>query len=305
MNRVVRRLLGSVALTRGTRALYRVPGYSSLVRAARRRVVGRAGGIAQTRSGYPVWVDEQTYDFVVPYLREEYEPDLSRLLTGLLAAGDVFVDVGANAGHFSLLAAPIVGGSGEVWALEPDPLAFHALDRNVAAGGHRNVRCLNVAVAAREGTVTLFRSGFGGGMNSLISSPESAGRDPVEVRAAPLESLLDGRPVRGIKIDVEGAEQEVLAGARRLVAPGSDTWVIVEWRPWFLEEWGGGDAAAPLRTLRELGLSVYVIEEEALGLSEISETGAEFAREANYNLLAVRAGGSAELTALELAPLRR
>ena len=300
MSSFVHRVLGSAALTRATRTLYRVPGYGAVIRVARRRVIARSRGVVASRSGYPVWLDEQTYDFVVPYLREEYEPELSRFVSGLLGPGDVFVDVGANIGHFSLLAAPVVGSDGEVWALEPDPLAFHALQRNVEVGGHENIRALNIAVAAEEGTVTLFRSGFGGGMNSLISSPESVGREPVEVRAVPIDALVD-HEVRGIKVDVEGVEATVLAGMRAVIARSPEAWVIVEWRPWFLDKWAGGDASSPLRALRQLGLRSYVIDaDEELSLRDVSETGEEYAQNRNYNVLGVRAGSDVERLALEL-----
>ncbi len=293
-------MLGSAALTRATRAFYRMPGYAAVVRRARRRVVARSTGMVVSRSGYPVWLDEDTYDFVVPYLREVYEPELSRFVTGLLRPGDVFVDVGANIGHFSFVASPVVGDGGEVIAIEPDPLAFHALQRNIGAGGYRNIRAVNAAVAAEEGSVTLYRSAFGGGMNSLISSPESAGREPVEVRAAPLDALVQGG-ARGIKIDVEGAEAIVLAGMEEVIARSPEAWVLVEWRPWFLAQWADGDASSPLPALRRLGLRPYVIDaDHELRLQRVSETGAEYTQTRNYNVLGVRADSEVERLALEL-----
>ena len=77
--------------------------------------------------------------FVSRRIREEgiWEPYETSLLLSMLRPGDVFVDVGANIGYFSVLAASVVGDDGAVFAFEPDPDNFRLLRRNVALNGQQ------------------------------------------------------------------------------------------------------------------------------------------------------------------------
>lgn len=78
-----------------------------------------------------------------------YEPQETRVCAHVLRPGSVFVDVGANWGYFSLVAAGLVGAAGRVVALEPEPRLFERLSSNVAMNGLRIVRPLQLAAPAR------------------------------------------------------------------------------------------------------------------------------------------------------------
>ena len=94
-------------------------------------------------------------------LREEgiWEPYETALLMSLLRPGQVFVDVGANIGYFSLIAARLVGDGGAVYAFEPDPLNFRLLQASVASNGlTRRVHAVSAALAAKEGEGLLYLS---------------------------------------------------------------------------------------------------------------------------------------------------
>jgi FkbM family methyltransferase len=128
------------------------------------------------------------------------------------------IDVGAYVGTFALGLAKAVGRDGAVLALEPQPDAFRELQM-VTAG--TQVRALNVAASDREGFASL------GVPLDAASDPArqraSLGGDASarswEVRLARLDDLVDGSmPVSVIKIDVEGHERQVLAGAERVLA---------------------------------------------------------------------------------------
>lgn len=72
-----------------------------------------------------------------------------------LKPGDVFVDVGANIGYFSLLASKLVGPGGRVVAIEASPEVFDLLRRNLELNKAHNVRAVNVAISDREGSLQL------------------------------------------------------------------------------------------------------------------------------------------------------
>lgn len=135
-----------------------------------------------------------------------------RFMQDYLAAGDTMVDVGANIGLYTLSAASVPGV--HVLCLEPGSTAFTRLMANISLNAlHDRVTAHRLA-AGRWDDVALL-STERGPMNSIVS----AGAEPVEkITVAPLDSLVAEEPVALVKIDVEGHELEVLAGAVGLIA---------------------------------------------------------------------------------------
>ncbi|GJG89033.1 hypothetical protein tb265_42140 [Gemmatimonadetes bacterium T265] len=154
------------------------------------------------------------HDFIASriYYFGVWEPNLTSLLMRRLAPGDVFVDVGANMGYFSLLASRLVGDAGGVVAFEASPATYAVLAEDVAMNRATNVRAVNVAVSDRPGTLALY-SGPSDNRGATSLHAERGGRFEANVRAAPLLDLLEPEErarVRLMKIDVEGAELPIL-----------------------------------------------------------------------------------------------
>lgn len=154
--------------------------------------------------------------------RGEWEPVEWSWIATALRTGDVFVDVGAHHGTYTVKAARVVGDTGRVIAVEPNPASVERLRKNIALNGLSNVTVVEAACGDRKTVATLFfASGRNTGMTSLSaetakrSGPAggSAGR---EVRVEPLDEILvpySGRRISVIKVDTEGAETMVLRGA--------------------------------------------------------------------------------------------
>ena len=137
-------------------------------------------------------------------------PDMAFVLH-LLRAGEGFADIGANAGSYTVLAGKVVGA--RVHAVEPDAEALEALAGNIALnriGGSVTVH--PVALAEHNGTLR-FTKGRGT-MNRAAGSGEGG---VVAVSARRADELLAGQAVVACKIDVEGGEEGVLAGAGGLL----------------------------------------------------------------------------------------
>ena len=153
-------------------------------------------------------------------LRDWVEPEL-RQLQRLLSPGDVFIDVGANVGLYALKAARLVGPTGRVLALEPGTEAHGHLTANLALNDFGWAEAMKVAASDRAGEAVLHHVPLGNDPQafSLIANDRAEAGETVETLT--LDSLVErcglGR-VDLIKIDVEGAEPLVIAGAKSLLA---------------------------------------------------------------------------------------
>ena len=174
---------------------------------------------------------------------------IHRLLDRFATPGATVVDVGANIGYNTVHAARRVGARGSVIAIEPTPDNLDVLRRNVAAAQLVNVTVRPVAAGSAACTRDLFVRGAVSAVNSFF--PESCYSFVTEVLRVPVlpaDELVDGHAAV-VKIDVEGAELDVLEGMPRLLrAPGAA--LIVEWHP-LLQRLAGYAADALPRWLLE------------------------------------------------------
>jgi FkbM family methyltransferase len=204
-----------------------------------------AEGPTRARACFGATLQVDAADIVGRYIScfGVWEPNLTSWIEERLAPGDVFVDVGANVGYFTLLASSLVGDGGRVIALEPLPATNELLRGNLALNRAANVRVESVAAWDARGETIAFgaRSGVTG---TATLDPAWAERWTLEstitVPTAPLSELVDddeiGR-IALIKIDVEGAELRVIAGIEPLLPQlRDDAAVIVELMASALEE---------------------------------------------------------------------
>jgi FkbM family methyltransferase len=170
-----------------------------------------------------------------------------RLMAAALHPGAIVVDVGANVGYNTVYAAQLVGPTGRVIAVEPADDNLAVLRENISSSDLHNVVVHGVAAGRAREVRDFFLRGEISAVNSLF--PEScyaAVSGVTQVRVAPLDDLVGGYPDL-VKIDVEGAELDVLAGMPRLLrAP--DIHLIVEWHP-VLQQAAGYAADELPRTL--------------------------------------------------------
>jgi FkbM family methyltransferase len=143
-----------------------------------------------------------------------WEPAITAFIRGSLAPGDKFVDVGANIGYHTCLAAKLVGPSGAVYAIEASPSIYEVLLENVDLNELGNVHAYNNAVFDKQETLRLFK-GKDTNIGRANLLKERPGGNIEEVNALPLHQLIDLETlfnVRLVKIDVEGAEWFVIKG---------------------------------------------------------------------------------------------
>ena len=85
-----------------------------------------------------------------------YEPVQTEWFKQCISAGDIFIDVGENFGHYTTLGADLVGETGKVFAFEPSPLASRVLEEMIRESSIQNIELTKAAVGKSEGTVDLF-----------------------------------------------------------------------------------------------------------------------------------------------------
>lgn len=176
--------------------------------------------------------------------------------------GMTVVDIGANIGLYTIVAARLVGERGKVFAYEPEPENFNLLKRNVEANMLSSVILSQVAVADRAGTASLYLDPDNKGSHSFAQSGIT--RNSLIVKMDTCDHLLEehGSPIIDvIKMDIEGAEELALRGMSATIARSPRLKIFTEFYPERIEA-VGGSAEAFLNTLREKGFALETIDED-------------------------------------------
>jgi FkbM family methyltransferase len=220
--------------------------------------------------------------------------DLSRAggeiayLRDTLRPGQVVVDVGANIGLLTLIAAHQVGPQGRVFAFEPGPLSFALLSANIAANGYHNVTIDNAAVSDRDGTVDLYVCATGESDNRISGTiDDGSGRERISVRSVALDDYFQDRAIDFIKIDAQGAEPLILKGLSRIMAESVNLQIMMEYCPEAFSS-----LEAPAAFLSRIQASGYE-------MLELREKGPEPV-DADYLLSAIAGPGQPSITNLVL-----
>lgn len=168
-----------------------------------------------------------------------FEPQETAAVRRRLKPGMTFLDVGANVGYFSLLAASRVGREGRVFSVEPSPYAYERLAATVRANGLSQVRTFRMGLSSAEGELPLYVPPASDGFHS--PSMAAGWETTVTVPVRRLDDCLDEWGVETVdlmKLDVEGHEPHVLEGAAGSLAAGRIRAVLVEFNDHWLREQG-------------------------------------------------------------------
>lgn len=225
--------------------------------------------IQEIAPGVRLFIDLSDHAIGLNILRGQYEQDEIRFVRGLLTPGDTAIDVGAHIGFFTMQMAAAVGPAGRVYAFEPLDSNADLLERSIAENGFGDrVRVRRAAAGDAPGTATLtfpVETLNSGGAYLLRdgTAPLPGNRTRV-VPLVALDALDLRRPVRIIKMDVEGAEPQVLRGAARILAEDRPV-ILSELHPTQLERASGITAARFLAQIAAFGYRAHRLEQGAIG----------------------------------------
>jgi FkbM family methyltransferase len=169
------------------------------------------------------------------------EPLVTRALQALVRPGDTLLDVGGNIGWFAVIGSRLVGPSGRVITVEPEPANAAVLRENIRRNGCANAELLEIAAGAADGTARLYRSPDNSGDHRLGASAE--GREAwVDVPVRRLDAAVSGR-VDVLKMDTQGSEVAALTGMEGLLAANPAMRMVIEFWPHGLATCGSDTAA--------------------------------------------------------------
>ena len=149
--------------------------------------------------------------------------------------GDTVIDIGAHLGRYTLISANRVGKSGKVISIEANPVVLKKLKKNIELNGLTNTTSLNFAVYSKKTKIKLFfpNEGLKNTIYNTIVSDRFTSEKFIEVNADTLDNILYYTGIKvdninWIKIDVEGAELEVLKGAHNILSKSKDIAILIE-----------------------------------------------------------------------------
>jgi len=172
------------------------------------------------------WIPSQMF-WCGLYLVEKKETEFFKKL---IERGQIVIDIGANIGYYTLMAAARVGKNGKVYSFEPFSSTFDLLQENIRINKFENVILSKIAVLDKEGTIELHLSSVTNTGSTSISFPPNYSGKKENVKCITLDKFIKEKELKKvdiIKIDVEGAEVKVLNGMKKLLSTQSPK-VLIE-----------------------------------------------------------------------------
>jgi FkbM family methyltransferase len=192
-------------------------------------------GIKNSRVfGYDIELDLCDYIQRSVYLNT-FEPQESTWIKDYLQPGMTFVDVGANIGYYSLMAASLVGDRGRVFAFEPSPYVHGKLQATIDRNQIANIQAIQAGLSDTEGNLQLFIQTQPG--NHTPSMVETPGCRSIEVPVYQLDKYLSTNQIDRVdllKIDVEGFEPNAIEGGMDYIRNGKIGAILVELNDYWL-----------------------------------------------------------------------
>jgi len=201
-----------------------------------------------------------------------YEPQETVLVRSILRPGMSFVDVGANWGYFTLVAASLVGPSGRVLSLEPDPRLFSILQENIRRSGLDQVTLMQLAAASQSGTLPLAGYSEDGGNFGISRIAANSGEHEklFQVSSQSLDNILEQQGLSSVdlmKMDIEGAEAFAIAGLEKSLIRRKVKRLLLELHPVQLAE-HGSTVSAVTEKLQSAGYRAWTIDHSSIATRE-------------------------------------
>lgn len=217
--------------------------------------------------GGPILVDA-TDACLGSWLLAGWECDYSetQIMKKKIGPGETVVDIGANMGLYTILLSQLVGSGGRVFAFEPEPDSFSLLKSNIELRELGNVVAENMGIFHKTGQMPIYSDRLNRGANSMIYF-DTQKQDSTIVNVTTYDdyfgTMMDA--VSFVKIDAEGAEANILEGAKTIYDPRNTKLrkMIVEINP-AMQSHSEYSIVRKLSGLMDAGFGMAVIARDAL-----------------------------------------
>ena len=181
-------------------------------------------------------------------VKKEFEPETTDLIQKNIFSGNIVVDIGANIGFFTLIMANNVKKEGKVFSFEPELENYKLLEKNVKENNLENIILENKAVGNKNGNTEMYLASqenniYSQSMHRIFSSKiVSQNSTPITIKIIKLDDFFEKldliKKIDLIKIDVEGAEFDVLKGMNKILDSNKDLKIIMEFSLENLQDFG-------------------------------------------------------------------
>lgn len=198
-----------------------------------------------------------------------YEPFETQLFRETIKKNMVVIDIGANIGFFTVIAAQRVGVSGSVFAFEPEPTNFGFLKKTCEKNHFKQVILDQRAISDTQGSSNLFITPENTGAYSLVDNRKTG--SSISIKTETLDRVLASHSISSvdiIKMDIEGAEFNALKGMQTIINSSPDVIMFTEFFPKAIRRFGN-DPLTFLAMLQTLGFTLSIIDEDEKRLKPI------------------------------------
>lgn len=219
--------------------------------------------------GIPFYI-RPTPASIQEYILQPYEPYTTELFLRALKPGAVVVDIGAQFGYYSLLAAKVVGPKGRVFAFEPALSNFEILNQNIQINDYADIIHPIQKAVGDKPTVATFFLYMDSDSHGLFRHPQAAVKEKIFVECITIDEFLGGQPLDVVKMDIEGNEPYALEGMKQTIEESTNLILFTELAPLFLRR-AGVEPKDYLLQLEKLGFDVQLIDERSGCLRAVTE----------------------------------
>ncbi|MFA5386120.1 MAG: FkbM family methyltransferase [Candidatus Paceibacterota bacterium] len=198
-----------------------------------------------------------------------HEETTTKLFKDVVRPGNVVIDLGANIGYFTLLAAKLVGETGKVFSFEPEPSNFYYLQKNIKINDFNNAVAFQKAVSNKNGETSLFVCTYDSGHHTINQSGgieayrhgRSGRTKKISIETVALDDFFEGKIDRVdiLKIDVEGAEAIAIEGMEKILMNNRNIKIFLEFFPLLINEMGNSPKKLINDLINKYQFSIFVI----------------------------------------------
>ena len=187
--------------------------------------------------GQKLYLDKED-SLLLSTRKDSYDKFEIECLKRIIKKGDIVVDLGANIGYYTLILAQLVGEFGHVYAFEPEPSNFELLSKNVKENNHNHVTLVQKAVSDKNSKINLYVSKRNLASHRIFDGEDK--RESIEIDVITLDEYFKNfeKPIKFIKIDVEGAEGATLLGASKIIKNSKNLVIMMEYFPKWIKKFG-------------------------------------------------------------------